>query len=277
MKYLKFIVIVLLFNINPVVSASATAQDAQLTPAEAQEAQKISESFTDRFLETGDLTPIVNDLYVNDFIERYKIQIRNALADEGGSQSSINFVPGLDYDPRLLAQASSEEWRRFYIASHNFLLFGLFSSLNKLSLEKLSHNSENTGDIKSTDLYPPSVIELLDQNPNLANMIKKKGPSKAISTPEEMRNATATLEQAVAVMREQQAGKSLRTEKYQQWARLVKMTDVVKPHLEITDGDFNFPKGTRVITIDTPFLVQLLLVKGDNGLRILWARPDPGD
>src|SRR5438093_1454495 len=75
--------------------AATQKQGQQITVAEAQEAQEVVQLFTTRFLESKDLAPIVKDLYVSDFMERYKkaraadLDLRNV--------PDVYFVPGLFY------------------------------------------------------------------------------------------------------------------------------------------------------------------------------------
>jgi hypothetical protein len=127
-------------------------------------------------------------------------------------------------------------------------------------------------------MYPASVIKLLSQNPNLANMIEKKGGSQSVNSVAEMRNATATLEQAAAMIREKQKGKPAARIDNKGLIGAMKDDDFFKPHLEIMDEAFyGFPKGTRIIIIKTPLLFQLMLVRIDGKLKILWADPYLGD
>lgn len=239
---------------------AATLSDEQLTEIEKQQAREVAIQFTTRFVETSDLNPLVKDLYRSDFIERFK---RDRSEDLIGRSVDLYFVPGLDYNSRLLAAASTEDWQRFYIAANNFLFFGFMSGIRTFSVNK---------DLKPSDLYPSSVINLLDSNPNLANMIKRKGNSRAVSSIEEMQKATATLEQAAAIMRKKLTGKASLNIETRELVRLMNEDELFRPQLEIVDDEsFGFPKGTRFVFINTPLLFRLILVKSDGELKILSA------
>jgi len=261
LKYFGAILILVFFSISGFASTLAVARidEPQVTDIEVQEAQEIAIQFTLRFAESKDLSPIVKDIYFSDFIERYK---KFKLKDLSTSSVDLYFEPGLDYNSRLLTNGRSEDWQRFYIAANNFLLFGFISGIK---------NYSDNADIKATDLYPSSVIKLLDKNPNLANMIVKRGRSKAVSTAEEMREATATLEQAVAIMREKHGKSPLKIDS-KELVKVIKGDAFFSPHLEVIEGEFfDFPKGTRILIIKTPLGLQLMLARDRNRLKIFWT------
>lgn len=237
--------------------AGSKRDGSQVTQVEEREAREVARQFTLQFIRTKDLAPIVKDLYWSDFIERYK---QSRSKDLNGNSTDLLLVSGLDYNSRLLTEGNSVDWQRFYIAANNFLLLGFLAGLKHYSGEK--------ADIKPTDIYPSSVIKLLDKNLNLANMIVRKGSSKAVGSVEEMRNATATLEQAVSVIRQKERGRSLaRIEK--KLTKVMTEDDFFKPQLEVTDQDFfGFPKGTRITLIKTPIGLVLMLARDSNRLKI---------
>ncbi|HKC64120.1 MAG TPA: hypothetical protein VKB86_10800 [Pyrinomonadaceae bacterium] len=254
-------------NVAPALAATQT-NNQQITEAESREAREIALQFTTRFIETTDLTALVKELYVSDFIERYKKSLsENPVIN---TDPHHYFVPGLTYNARLLTEANPEDWQRFYIAANNFIFFGFISVIKK--------HPDEIENIKPTDLYPANVIKLLSKNPNLSDMVEKEGDFKSISTVEEMRNATTLLEQAEAMMREKLQGKLAAKIDSKELITAMKGGEFFKPHLEIKDEEFlGFPKGARFIEINTALLFRLLLVRTDGKLKILWAAPYTGD
>ena len=247
---------------NGALPVLAAPHSEELTEIEKQQASELAIQFTRRLAETSDLSLLVKDLYLNDFVERFKKDRSKSL--EGSSDPDVYFVPGLGYNSRLLTDAGTEDWYRFYIAANNFLFFGFKSGIKKYS--------GNVKDVKPADLYPSSVIKLLDSNPNLANMILRKGSSRPVSSVDEMQKATATLEQAAAMMRKKQHGKALLKINAGELVKLMKEDQLFRPKLEIVDDEaFGFPEGTRLVYISTPLFFRLTLVKSDNRLKILWA------
>jgi hypothetical protein len=255
-------------SFTPAATAACTS-DQQITEAESQEAREVVQRFTTSFLKTKDLTPIVSELYVSDFMDRYK-KARSANPDLNDAPH-IYFAPGLEYNSRLLKEANTEDWKRFYVAANNFILFGFISIFRKIP--------KDIDKLKPTDMYPASVRKLLSNNPNLANMIEKEDRANPpINSVEEMRNATAVLEQANAMMRQQLQGKPAPRFDKESSIGLMKRADFFSPLLVITDDEFfGFAKGTRLIEITTPLLFRLMLVRIDGRLKILWADPYTGD
>jgi hypothetical protein len=245
------------------------ADEQEATEAENREAREVVIQFTKRFAETRDLTNAVNELYVSDFIERYKkSRAKDADPSLSSKSSERYFAPGLDYDTRLLAEAGAEDWRRFYIAANNFLLVGLVAFM------KQARDDGEAPNVKPTDVYPPSVIEMLDKNPNLSNFIVRKSQPRPVGTLGEMRSATNTLERAVAIMRQAQPGKPFSADD-KDWAeatKLMREDKLFKPDVEVTDEEFfGFPKGTRIIIVKTPLGLRLMLARDNNRLKIFWT------
>lgn len=251
------VILFLAINSASFALARVKPDEPQITQVEAREAREVAKQFTLQFIRSRDLAPIVKDLYWADFIERYKAFTSK---DLNGNSTDILLVSGLDYNSRLLQEGTSEDWQRFYIAANNFLLLGFLAGLKHYSVEN--------ADIKATDIYPSNVIKLLDKNPNLANMIVRKGRSKAVGSVEEMRNATATLEQAVSDVRQKEPVSFLAgIEK--ELVRVMTEDDFFGPRVEVTDQEvFGFPKGARIISIKTPIGLVLMLARDSNRLKI---------
>ena len=261
MKHLvsSLIIICFLFTGESPAQSIQRTEKPRATDAEEKEARDLATKFTLVFSETQDLTPIIKDFYFRDFVERYKSFKTKALNTK---QVDLYFAPGLEYNSQLLTAADSKDWEGFYVAANNFLILGFISGLKVYSNE--------TRDIRVSDLYPSEVIELLHTNPTLANMILRKEPAKAVGTVGEMRAATATLSQAVAMIREKHKG-GLITNK-DDLTEVIMHDEFFKPRLEVLDEDFfSFPKNTRILFINTPIGLQLMLARDADRLRIFWT------
>ena len=102
-------------------------------------------------------------------------------------------------------------------------------------------------------------------------MIVRKGQDEPISSTEEMLKATATLEQALAIIRQKQGSSPLLTIDDKELANVFKK-DYFKPRLQIADDEeFGFPPNTRFIIIKTPIAIQLMLAKDKDKLKIVYA------
>ncbi len=248
----------LLSSGSPPQSVPRTAELPAIQ-VEEKEARELAIQFTIRFTETQDLSPIIGELYFRDFIQRYK---SFKTKEQNTKAVDLYFAPGLDYSSQLF-EADSKDWEGFYLATNNFLLLGFISAL--------ATQSDDTANIKPSDLYPAEVIELLGKHPALANMILRKKTVKAVATVGEMRAATATLAQAATIIRQKKGRPPQITDK-EELIRIMMNDEFFKPRVEVLDESFfGFARGTRVLFMKTPLGLQLLLARDGDRLKIFWT------
>ena len=286
MKRLASGILSILFIVQCLAPSAAGHQDeVQITPAEDRAAKEIAARFTKSLQQTGDLGPILSDLYAVDFIERYVRQQEKIVVKDHTRSPHMYFAPGLEYKSGLLREATADDWRRFYIATNNFLYDGAQRGMKKFAKDILG--GRELTEINKTDLYPARVVSLLDAHPILKNVILKNAqrtqgkPSKdgatPIGTPEEMRNAAATLEQAVALTRDERS-KGRPAKEFKQLVELMEQAGILKPSVDVTEEEFfGYPPGTRIVHVLTPVMFRLTLIGGGGKYRILWAEPSTGD
>ncbi|MFN2406729.1 MAG: hypothetical protein ABR594_11800 [Pyrinomonadaceae bacterium] len=103
-------------------------------------------------------------------------------------------------------------------------------------------------------------------------MIVRKGRSKPVGTVAEMRAATATLAQAVTMIRAKQQGRPPRITDKAELTTIMMNDGFFEPRLEVLDESiFNFPKSTRILFIKTPLGLELMLARDTDRLRIFWT------
>ena len=236
--------------------------DQKLTDADLQATRQLAIDFTVDYLRTTDLAPVIKDRFAKDFIQRYTKSKSKDLST--ARPVDLYFVPGLEYNSRLLSDADPEDWLRFYTAANNFLFFGTMSVIK---------SSRKGASFNETQLYPTDVLNLLDTNPILSNMVDRKGRSDAVGSVAEMKKVTTTLERAVSIMR--QRIKDPVNIKQQELIKAMQEDEYFKPIVETVDDQFfGLPRGTQVVFINTPILFRLILVKDSNNrFEILWAEP----
>jgi hypothetical protein len=245
------------FNLKP------NTNQQQLNDVDLQATQQLAIEFTKDFLRTTDLAPLIKKHFASDFIQRYT---KSKLVSLGVANAPrLYFVPGLEYNSRLLTEASPEDWLRFYTAANNFMLFGTMSAIK---------SSRNGANIDPTQLYPATVINLLNTDPTLSNMIVRKHSSNPVSSVAAMQKTTAILEQAVSLMREQAKGQTPVNIEEQKLIKAFQEDEFFKPTVKtIDDQFFGLTRGTQVVFINTPILMRLMLIKNNNRWEILWAEP----
>ena len=257
-KQVTVLLTILLMAVSGTWPALAKTAPQEITKTEEQEARNLAAQFIEQFAESKDLAPVVEHLYVRDFVKRFN---HSKLANPETSLD-LYFIPGLEYDRALLSQGTPEDWRDFYVAENTFMFLGLIYASKNVR--------DNAQDIAPTDIYPQSVIELLNQNPNLSNVIVRKGRGTPIKTIDQLHQATTTLQQAATIMRGKTPAKLDKKE----------LLDALKdkmfePRL-VSGGDeayFGVPKNSRIIFMKTPVLFVLVFVREIDQLKILYAIP----
>jgi hypothetical protein len=260
----------------------ATRQETELTPEEEQEARAISRRFNERFRATNDLGEIIDEMFVKDFAERL-------------GQAPQDWLPWTFLDKNLIAYASPDELRRYYVASTNF--YGLYYRLYEEAerLQEQSENSEN--ELKLKDVLSLEVINTLLSNPTIAELAKgeesdennhqsaESGDSAkaAKATTEtdanestevgiikhlpQLNDASATIEKANELMRKRLAEMLRKVQPVSKSEDREKEQD--SPDLtSLDEWEYGYPENTPVIHLEgAPFC--LYLVKVDGQLRIL--------
>ena len=70
----SFLILLFLATTLTFGQSTSNKDESLVTKAEDVEARDLEVQFTLRFMETRDLTPIIKDLYFDDFVDRYKNQ-----------------------------------------------------------------------------------------------------------------------------------------------------------------------------------------------------------
>ncbi len=246
------------------------------TPFETRQAQEISNLFMQRMEETGNLSRVIDELFVEDFMWRYVHEQQREMA-ESNSSATVLFAPGLNCKKDLLTQATTQDWQRLYVATYNFFYHLMVISLNQTANDLL--NDKEPAEEVFEKLLPSNVTLLFDNHPILKNFIEAKGESKAIESVEEMRGVSETLEEGLRLLLEGQDNHTIKpTEETQKLFEKLRQTEFADPMLEISEGEsFGYPTGTRMLLAMTPIFFGLKLVEVNGKQRILWAEPIAGD
>ncbi|MBC7911033.1 MAG: hypothetical protein H7Y30_11065 [Pyrinomonadaceae bacterium] len=145
------------------------AEEEQLTPEEELEARALAEEFIARFEKTQDVTPLLADMYVSDFVER--------LRDDDEIEQLIPF----SVKREVAAQASSEEIRRLYAASINGIYLGmrLYLAADKKRKQERAQRGETVDpdsgeELTVAEILPPGLIQLMRSDPKLAAILEKE-------------------------------------------------------------------------------------------------------
>ncbi len=146
-----------------------TAQEEKLTPEEESEARVLAEEFIRRLEETEDASPLLSELYIDDFAER--------LREDAGVESLFP----LAVKREVAAQATPDEMRRMYVASINGSYMGmrlLLAAELKRKQEQLKGQA-NDEDLTIEELLTPGLIKLIQSDPILNALLEKQQKKEA--------------------------------------------------------------------------------------------------
>jgi hypothetical protein len=269
MKFILAILLILISFLEVSASAITSSAQEQLTPAETQAVEEVVNRFVQRLEETGNFAVLVKELYSEDFIQRYIAQQQKELTEAKMVSSAIYFAPGLEYKPDLLKQATAENWKRFYIAVHTILCYGILTGMNHTAPALLK--GEEPDDKFLNNIIPPQVVKLFNGHPILKDFVRKQNGRRAIETVEEMRSVVTTLEQAVVLL--QQEPPKLTEESKKVIALLKESFRNEHPPEVLENKLYGYPEGTRIFAALTPLMYALRIARIGNKYEIVWAEP----
>jgi len=258
-----------------------------------------------RLDETGDFSTVIDEMYAEDFIERY---LQQQIHESGGlnlnSCSDIEFSPRLVYKRKLLKQATVEDWRRLYIAASNFTYHLNVADMNKHADDIL--NGREVDDETAGNYAPSKVIELFNNHPILKGAFDsddakpeesnptegtqsgsagEESESKSIETPEEMRDVTETLQEGLRLLFEELGDSSPRlTESAKSALEVFRLKrnenegGRMEPRINVADKEYlGLPPGTRILIAPTPIMCWLAIAQVGGKYMIVQAEFVFGD
>jgi hypothetical protein len=267
------------FQQSEAEDAQAKESDEKITPDEEREARELAARFVKRWEETEDLSPLIDEFFVQDFAERLHYEPQQLYFGKIKDEKSI--------------LESSSDLRRHYVAMTNFLR--LLIRLHEIYAPILKAEDEEAK-MDLQHLLPLGVWDVLKSNPTMrALMSEEMGESheaktevsdhdtedranpRVIKNLEELRSLTATLEQAVTLLRahvktlpltiSMREGGGNQQDDWQEGDS--EKGDPLMPRTCLLSEDFyGYAKGTRLICINImPF--RLDLVRVNDRLKVL--------
>lgn len=307
MKARAVIILLLIYCLGASPAAAGArfakrAARAQLTTEEESAAREFGRRFAERFRETNDIAPIVEEMYVEDFADRLRHD------DE--------YLPMCFLRREVAAQATPAELRKFYVAQFNFVTLTLAYWMTRPEGPGGDAQEEPTLE----QMFPPEVFGLLSSSPHFAAYITGEKP--AAETPDEkaadaggpaaasaaapgeakpgeakkderdadrivtslavLREMTATTELAVEALRPHVPPYVVLREALRAKGDDTDYEEVHTPHLETREEPFyGFAPGTRFVCVTVEPLhnlqFQILAVTVGGRLKIVTAMPVLGD
>ena len=235
--------------------AAQTASE-RITPDEIRDANKIAHRFSDRLMKTKDITPLIKEFFVKDFLQK-------SLENERNSWSLL-------VQKTTAKQLTRPELRRLFIAENNWFYLSTLYYFSKYSSTDSSNRSDEV-------IYPAAVRRVILKNRYL-KIVSGLGISDDANADFEFRKTRKELTEllrgfeTVEPMMRRLANKT-KAGHTQQWRDT--MTDFggrfwyYKPQVDICDNEcFGMAKGTRIYIVNVPVL-QLAIMKSDGQMKII--------
>jgi len=268
------------FFLLTISAGSVFSQTTGLTKEEINATNELVKQFNAQLDSSGQITPLLDKLFVSDFSERYvKEETRRQNGDEK-SRTSILYTSGIDYDPSLLKAAIADDWRQFYIATFDFMQYGVAVTLNATAKSMLAGTVPDEDELEAlmNNMYPADVMKLINSNVITRNYLRKQDDKRPIRGVDELRETSKVLLQANQILTRSGRGK-LSPDAHKALAiGSKKLGDLLSPRLELCDREcYGFPTGTRLISVFATPMYRLLILKMGENYKILEARHSSPD
>jgi|GEM_PF-2486940 len=265
----------------------AKESDARITPDEEREARELAARFVKRWEETEDLSPLIDEFFVQDFAERLHYE------------PQFLFFGEIKEDEKNILE-SSADLQRHYVAMTNLLR--LLIRLQEI-YEPLLKAEEGQADLDLNHLLPPGIWAVLRSNPTMRAVMSEelgeesesqteasgqntddKVNPRIIKNLEELRSMTATLEQAVTLLRAHlktlprtlSKSEAIVNRQNDTQSSGSENEDPLMPRAHLLYEDlYGYPKGTRVICINImPFHIDLVRINDRLKVLSLYIQTD---
>lgn len=272
---LVFAVVFVVYQTTSLRAVYGQGKKDEITAEEKKAANELADRFIQRLDETGDIEPLIKEMFVRDFIRRFvSNEKREGGADPAGVK--ILFVPGLEVDAKLLDQASEEDWTNLYVSSFDVMQYAFGVTFNAGADYYVKGKEPGDEALEKTlaTMFPQDVANSFHRSPILKNFIKKED-SSLIQTLDELRDVNNTLAGAVKILHRPENAQRMRPTKNAIAAQKLtkqKLASYLDPYVEIGgDGMYGFPKGTRFVRVFATIIHLLLLVRIDGEYKIVRA------
>ena len=259
---------------NLFTGAAAAQAEEQPTPDETRAVHALVDQFVNRLQETGEIATVMDELFVSDFATRYVNEQRKRVADHPQWYPQIYFAPGLTYLPRLLDEASTNDWRRLSIATHNLVYYGFLIGMNHFAKDLLKGEEPDLESLENLEnIYPSNLVEFLKDDPILKDFILAEGAPNPIGNAADMRRVAEKLEQALALLK--RGGEPwpprLTGDGKEALALMRKAFRKGLPPQVIEGEVFGYLPADRIFVVQTPMIFKLYAINNHGEYQIVWA------
>lgn len=238
-------------------SLTLTAKQDQttVTEAEKQEVQTFAKRFVARFLQTRDVRPLLAEYFLSDFTSLHKQDFYEKVA------------------PELYSKLSTNERVRLFVAQENL---GYLITLDVMTQTE----SQATNGLPFERLLPPGLARKLNQERLVEGTAKFTKRSELL---QELSSLEKTLLEARPFVKRKNLEQSPAFLKklgvFEHDAHLGYRVrgSLVDEDLRRESSFARFAVGQKLFSVDTPILIELIVVKDSGKFRILTLVPADGE
>jgi hypothetical protein len=234
-------------------AGSALAQDQTIvTEPEKREVQEFAKHFVARFLKTRDVRPLLAEYFLSDFTALHKQDFYEKVS------------------PELYAKLSKNERVRLFVAQENL---GYLITLDVMT-------QPATAGLPFEQLLPAAIARRLNREQLVEGTAKFTKRSELL---QELSRLEKTLLAARPFLKrknpEQSPAFLKKLGTFERDSRLGYRVrgSLIDDDLRRESGFARFAAGEKVFSVDTPLLIELIVVKDGGRLRIMTVVPAEGD
>ena len=235
------------------VAAKGQTED-KITPDESRRALVLAHRFAEDLLKHKDYAPLLSKYFISGFEKKLSKGATPLLVDE------IRRTPHV-----------RQGLKRFYIAQNNFVLLTFLYQVSRPDAVKVDSEDDRA-------MLPADVREVVDRQSDLWKKLTSDGKFGPLTVVESNRY----FDKSVGLL--EMVNNRLRKHVVKLTPQSPKIKDFLKP--QSMNGyktfdtwvytcdircylDIPFPKGTRLVIVEMPFLQQMVLVSYGNKFRIV--------
>ncbi len=274
----------------------------QLTPEEEREAREVAEAIFKRLEEEQDIAPLLEEMFVSDFAERLHASVSEAgslyLLDRTvAAQASRDEVlrHHVSVSNLILLTSLYMANARLDARAERRAAKAKVEDEEGKAEEAEETEEANGADPKLADIFPPEVLVLFRNDPLIGHFVieqeaREAAPQEAaaggagaapqqgtgsdedefISTVEQLRAFTSTVERANELLRERLTSEQ-KKRVFDDWRRAAEKEDseLMRPHATaVTKEWYGYPEGTRIVCVSL-LVFHVEMVRVGSGYKVL--------
>jgi hypothetical protein len=256
--------------------AIAFCQSDAATAEEQKAVETIRARFNERINKEGRLQPLIPEMFVPNFGQRYAKERRSEVA-----AGSILLTPGIEYKRKVLDTATGDDWQHALTATYDFMHLVSVPMTNQTMAAARGGKPFDVDNIDAelNRVISKPVLALFAADPVLKSFMHNSGASRPIATVADLRRVSKTLDRArdLILAHLPAEDRQLTPLAVESFKEMMGDKDF-GPWVTVSDREtYGFPKGQRFITFFATPMESLTITKVGNEYKIVSAQNSSPD